>query len=113
MSNVTHLHGLTTTHRFLMSRIQDICVDISLYTPDAATCVYSGVDHSISVRIVPQRHLASADGGDGSYKSEWSQNVYLPPSELADANSFEALSQLLNQLAARLPMPGPGPGGAA
>ncbi len=113
MSNITHLHGLTTAHRCLMARIQDICVDITLHTDYVANCYYSGVDHSLSATITPPQHLAEKDGGDGSYRAEWNAYVYLPPSPHADADSLKALSTMLNDLAARLPMPGPGPGGAA
>lgn len=113
MSNVTHLRGLTTAHRCLMARIQDICVDITLYTEDAATCHYSGATHSLDVHIIPPRHLEERKGGDGSFRAEFRMSLYLPPSSLADANSLESLGEMLNQLAARLPMPGPGPGGAA
>lgn len=112
MSNITHLHGLTTAHRFLMARIQDICVDITLYTEDEACCHYSGSTHSFTASIIPPHRQEEAKGGDGSHRSEWSMSVYLPPQKLADADSLNSLSLMLNQLAARLPTPGT-PGGAA
>ncbi|MCE9664499.1 hypothetical protein LY622_13755 [Halomonas sp. M5N1S17] len=110
MNNVTHLHGLTTAHRCLMARIQDICVDITLHTEYEACCHYSGGTHSLTASIIPPHRQEKEKGGDGSYRSEWSMSVYLPPQKLADADSLNSLSHMLNQLTARLPMPGPGPG---
>lgn len=111
MSNVVSLHGLTSAHRFMMARIQDLCADITLNTEYVAGCHYAGVDHSLSVTLVAPAHQAKAQGGDGSYTSDFYCSVTLPPSPLANANSLNELASLLNRLAEFAP--NPWPGGAA
>jgi hypothetical protein len=63
--------ALTSAHRCLIARIQDLCVTVSLQRDDLyATCNYSGHVHTLDVRVVPT---------DGRHAAVWNGHVRLPP----------------------------------
>ena len=106
MAKVIDFRQLTSAHRCLMARIQDLCLDVSLQTDHKASCDYSGHVHTLTVDILPPEHMAEIDGGDGTFKSSWSVYVRLPPHELAETDSLQALGDIITTLEGYLPSPG-------
>ncbi len=92
---------LTSAHRALIARIQDLCIDISLHHPElVAECQYTGHTHELTVALIPRAHLAVADGGDGSYRSCWNRHVYLPGAKprSSDEDTLDSLALVINHL---------------
>ncbi|QFU01248.1 hypothetical protein FIU83_06310 [Halomonas sp. THAF5a] len=106
MAEVIPLQQLTSAHRCLMARIQDLWIDVSLQTDHVACYHYSGTVHSVYVHLVPPAHQAESDGGDGSHRASWSARLYLPPHELAQPDSLKALGDIITKLEGYLPSPG-------
>lgn len=105
MSNVTSLPNrqqLTSAHRCLLWRIQDLCIDISQRSDDVtATYNYCGSSHVIDICVFPH----------GVPRVMWSEHVYLPgahPSraEIDTSHALEALATLHDRLEAYLPNAG-------
>lgn len=115
---VTHLNraqSLTSAVRMNVFHVQDLCIEVSLHSPThVADCSYDGNTHQISVRVVPRTNLDKADGGNGTFSSDWSDYLYLPghPRGTATPGVAKALAALCLRLQALLP-PSHTPGGAA
>ncbi|MBB3192077.1 hypothetical protein [Halomonas cerina] len=103
---------LTREHRVLISRIQDICIDITLHHPElVATCQYSGGTHELSVRLTPRAHLSKHQGGDDSFRGTELAHIYLPGTKarMTYRTATGELADLITNLESLL-LP---PGGAA
>ena len=107
---------LTSGMRGLIVGIQDLCIDVSLSSPThIAQYNYSGHTHELTVWLIPRAHLSREEGGNGSFRAEWSGHAYLPGSgslENLRQNAWDDLGEILDRLLVCLPEM-PTPGGAA
>lgn len=116
MSNVFNMpppsRPITTMHRFMMARVQDLCIDVNLQTEQRAWCEYASA-HRLHVHIVPPEHQSEERGGDNTFHATWSRDVRLPPNTHVDPDeALRDLSEIITHLESLLPGHGL-PGGAA
>lgn len=85
---------LTSAHRCLLARIQDLCLDVSQHTEFYALSSYAGHVNTLSVSLVPRAKCAAGD-----YTSCWrTGEIYLPPSEHAQPDSLRQLTAVAEHL---------------
>ncbi|SDF69116.1 hypothetical protein SAMN05216571_101232 [Onishia taeanensis] len=93
---------LTSAHRCLIARIQDLCIDVSQRTEFYAMSMYSGHVHTVSISLYSRE---SVERGD--YTSTWrSGEIYLPPSKNAQPDSLRQLTAAAEHLEGLLPPAG-------
>lgn len=99
MADITHLpttpQRLTSAHRCLMARIQDLCVDVCQRRNDlSAGCAYSGHVHTLTVHTMPNAHRCPDQGGDNSYRADWRVVIDLPDGDRPHRHADRALAEL-------------------
>lgn len=99
MADITQLptapQRLTSAHRCLMARIQDLCVDVSQRRDDlSAGCAYAGHVQTLTVHTLPRAHRSPDEGGNGSYLPDWRVVIDLPDGVRGYRSADRALAEL-------------------